>query len=241
MPQDAESARFGVEIGLRIWRLAPRTYAPMDVPPRAVQGPGRFDDPSIETSDSVSGYAVFYCAESPVSPFLEVLARYRPSIEDLIGVRNDLVVDVEERDTQRPDVRKAVEDWSRAWHMGSSDVLMYAPVIDLANPESVQFLRQRLALILHALGISDLDFGDMLGSNRQLTRAISYWVWSQIDTDGGPRFSGIRYRSRLDPDQTSLVLFEHRFELVGTPRVEAINTETPGFAEALQILRLQIS
>lgn len=210
----------------------------MDVPPRAVQGPGRFDDPSIETSDSGAGYAVFYCGESPVSPFLEVLARFRPSIEDLIGIRNDLVVDVVERDTQRTDVQKAVDDWSRAWHLGSAEVLMHAPVFDLAKPESVQFLRQRLALILHALGISDLDFGDMLGSNRQLTCAISYWVWSQYQEKGEPRFSGIRYRSRLDPDQTSLVLFDHRFELAGTPSVECITPETPGFAEALQILRL---
>lgn len=241
MPHDAASDRFGIKIGRRIWRLTPGTYAPMDVPPRAVQGPGRFDDPSIETSDSGAGYAVFYCAESPVAPFLEVLARYRPSIEDLIGMRNDLVVDVMERDGQRPDVRKAVEEWSRAWHLGSSDVVMHATVFDLANPESVQFLRQPLALMLHALGINDLDFGDMLGSHRQLTRAISYWVWSQTQEGGEPRYSGIRYRSRLDPDQTSLVLFEHRFELVGSPRVDSITSDTPGFAEALQILRLQIA
>lgn len=40
MPHDAASDRFGIKIGRRIWRLTHGTYAPMDVPPRAVQGTG---------------------------------------------------------------------------------------------------------------------------------------------------------------------------------------------------------
>lgn len=80
----------------------------------------------------------------------------------------------------------------------------------------------------------------MLGDNRDLTRAISRWLWTMTTDSGEPLFSGIRYRSRFDPDSACLALYQDRYQVDGDIDTQPITSDTPGFAEAASILRLEI-
>ena len=42
-----------------------------------------------------------------------------------------------------------------------------------------------------------IDVGVIRGSNRLATRAVAAWAYAATDAEGNPRFSGIRYVSRL--------------------------------------------
>lgn len=91
------------------------------------------------------------------------------------------------------------------------------------------------------MGLDDLDFGEVLGSNRILTQAISRWIWSMKSQAGEPLFSGIRYRSRFDPESICLALYQGRFSIDGDIHTQSITPQTPGLVEAANILRLSIA
>lgn len=97
-----------------------------------------------------------------------------------------------------------------------------------------------MALTLLALRIVDLDFSHVLSDNRDLTRAISRWLWSMTTNSGDPLFSGIRYRSRFDPESICLALYENRYSIDGEIDIQPITPETQGFAAAATTLRLEI-
>ena len=63
------------------------------------------------------------------------------------------------------------------------------------------------------LGIETLDVGNVRGANRLITRAASSWAYWAQDADG-PTYSGIRYMSRVLPDEECWAVFQE------TPIVE---------------------
>lgn len=132
-------------------------------------------------------------------------------------------------------------DWREQFQLTSASVRTDAPVFDLTKAAAVQTLRTFMAPLLIVLGLDDLDFSHVLSDNRELTRAISRWIWSLKNDDGSSLFSGIRYRSRFDPECICLALYEGRFFVDGDIDIQAVSPKTPGFAEAAHILRLQIA
>ncbi|MCA9834341.1 MAG: RES family NAD+ phosphorylase [Thermomicrobiales bacterium] len=232
--------QYGITLDEAVWRVVSKRFSPMAAPPRSLQGESRFDDPLIGTDDGGSGYSVLYAATEPKAAFLEVLYQFRPAIQAVAGFAADMVLDVAERDRFLDPEGQVMPSWMRQTQLSSAQLMPDAPLFDLTDPGAIQMLRLFLAPSLIALGVADLDFGEVLGTNRQLTRAISRWLWSLSASSGIPLFSGIRYRSRLDPSCFCLALFEDRFRVIGEVSTETITTHSAGFAEAAEILRLRI-
>jgi hypothetical protein len=71
--------------------------------------------------------------------------------------------------------------------------------LDVESPQTLDYLRVRLAPGIAALGYKELDLGLVHGPDRRVTRLIAAWAESEeAPDDAGLRFAGIRYTSRLD-------------------------------------------
>lgn len=245
MPKVDEILEFGVRLPPRVYRVSKSEYPPMHVPPKAVQGSGRFDNSRDNSGDEASVFSVLYCCETPTASFLESLATLRENITTIDEIPQTILMDIEEQlDSNRllSRARSAVSDrWKSERLLTSVRMESDVPLFDLANPGAIQLLRERMSLTLIYLKLSDLDFSHVFSDNRDLTRAISRWIWSLTNEDGDPLFSGIRYRSRFDPECICLALYEGRFSIDGDIATQPITSETPGLAEAASILRLQIA
>ena len=213
----------------------------MAAPPRALQGKSRFDDPMIDNELDQGGFAILYVGTDPKSVFLEVLSQFRKSISEMQDLANEMVLDVPDRDRLIESGGLIPESKLAQSQLATAKLMSVAPVFDLADPEAVQSLRIHLAPSLIAMGLNDLDFGELLGSNRTLTQAISRWIWSMKSNSGEPLFSGIRYRSRFDPEGICLALYQDRFSIDGNVTTQPISGDSPGFAGAASILRLKIA
>lgn len=236
----SELQRFGVEADSSIFRVGPTRFIPMSVPPRSLQGRGRFDDSTIESGNESDGYAVLYAATEIRAAFLEAMYQFRTPLSRLKEVANEMVLDTQERDSLFRYECTISGLWLSNVALYEAQLVLDTPLFDLANPTAIQLVREELAPVIYALGIDDLDFGAVLGSHRRLTQAISRWLWT-LETDSGqPMFSGIRYRSRFDPECICLALYQDRYT-VSDIDTQPITPETPGFAEATSILRLKIA
>ena len=233
-----ETMAFAVEISDDLWRVSGRKFIPMVAPPRDVQGEGRFDDPA---PDSSAGYSVLYCAETPEAAFIEVLDLHRLRLDHFHMLTDPLMMEAGEREAMNFDMGKVPQGWMATRQLTSSRIALNAPLFDLSKAGAVQLVRERLALTILALGEKDLDFSHVLSDNRELTRAISRWIWSMTTDAGEPLYSGIRYRSRFDPDCICIALYQDRFQVEGDILTRPITSETPGFAEATSTLRLTIA
>ena len=237
-------SRFGVEVRTEQFRVSHKDFDVMSTPPLEFQGGGRFDDPSDSMEHESQRYRVLYTGESAKSAFLETLARYRYRLKTIESMLADTMLSVDERDdaaASQGDSGVIPSDWQQKFQLTKGRIMTSAPVFDLTRADSVQTLRTYLAPSLIALGLEDLDFSHVLSDNRDLTRAISRWLWTMTTQSGEPLFSGIRYCSRFDPECICLALYEGRFSIDGDIDIQPITPETPGFAEAASILRLQIA
>lgn len=231
---------FGVEVPRKVWRVSLKRYVPLTPPPKAAQGKGRFDDP-IE--NDLDGFGVLYCGTSLNAAFIETLGGFRRKIGVIEELLSGTLLTAEERDASNElQLFSGIvpEDWMRTVQVASGNIVTSSPVFDLANPSAVQTLRFYLAPTLIALQLDDLDFSHVLGDNRDLTRAISRWIWSMKTDSGDPLFAGIRYRSRFDPECICLALYQDRFRVEGEVVTQPVTPNTPGFSEATTTLRLHI-
>lgn len=239
---DREISRYGVESCKTLWRLSRRKYQAMNLPPRKAQGFGRFDDPALQVAYSEGEYGVLYLATDPKSAFMEALAGLRSNLKSRQSVLQGAIMDINDRNEFESESRGSASvvstEWQDDWQLTGATITTMAPVFDLTDAAAVQFVRDRLAITLVSMGLTDLDFGHLLSDNRDLTRAISRWIWSLESEEGSPLFSGIRYRSRFDPECICIALYENRYTVDGDIGTQSISPETPGFAEAASALRL---
>ena len=242
---ESEASRFGVEVGASVWRVSRRKYGAMELPPRHAQGAGRFDDPGLRTSHESGEYGVLYVGSDPKSSFIETLSGIRNSLSVQANVLKESIMEVDERDRFVEESEATgstiTQHWMDDWRLTSAKIITIAPIFNLGNPAAVQFIREELAVAILAMGFTDLDFSHVLSDNRDLTRAISRWLWTMTTDSNKPLFSGIRYRSRFDPECICLALYEGRFSIDGDIDIQPITPETPGLPEAASTLRLTIA
>lgn len=244
MPPYQELVSFGVELSNPVWRVSLKRYTPFSAPPAALQIDGRFDDPLEPSGDNDEFYSVLYCSPDPLTAFLESIGMLRPRLGVLSDLLADTLLTVDERDADsgyQHSLGVVTTNWQAANQLTSGTIITQAPVFDLTSAAAVQAMRFHLAPSLIALGLDDLDFSHVLSDNRDLTRAISRWLWTMTNDAGKPLFSGIRYRSRFDPECICLALYEGRYDVEGEIDLQDITPDTPGFAEAASILRLTIA
>lgn len=138
----------------------------------------------------VSGGGVLYCATDLEGCYAETLARFRPSpgIIAALGAHTDGYMNV----------GGVPADWRL--RRVKTRVLCQEPLpfVDVEDPHTLATLGEVLAKDLAALDIEQpLDVSLMRGRNRLVTRLVSRWAYVQQNEDGTPRYSGIRYESKL--------------------------------------------
>ena len=82
--------------------------------------------------------------------------------------------------------------------------------LDVEADESRAILESELVATLAALGLRELDIPAVMGHDRRVTRAISYWAWNAEGDDGSPAYTGIRYLSRLNTRWECWAVFSDR-------------------------------
>jgi hypothetical protein len=193
-----------------VWRVgrAPDPLVFTDpVPADALDSPGvgnRFDS-------ALGAYRVLYFGNSLKSCYTETLSRLRPDLNLIkeLDLKNDW--DAKHFVT----LGGVPADWRSKRLAIRASLENALPFLDVESLKTQQFLRVEMADFLIHLNYTDLDNAAICGPDRRLTRWISQWAHDRTDAEGDPVFSGIRYKSRLDPKCECWAVFE------GTP-IEAL-------------------
>jgi hypothetical protein len=210
------------------WALAPWTYAGPD----NTFG-NRFDDPEGE-------YRVLYAAGQRRGAFLETLARFRVDLQ-LVAELGAIAGD--EDDDAFPTLPSGTvpSDWLVTRCIGTASASSLA-FVDVAHSSSLAHLRERLAARMVHYGLDDLDAGDIRRRTpRALTQEISRYVFEHGEAPDGEPAAGLRYLSRLGDELDNWAIFEgHELDEI-IDADEAIDSDDPDFAAALETLDLRLS
>lgn len=207
-----------------LWRVA-RGDAPLRVP---LPGDNRFDPLTVRSG-------VLYFGTDLVACFGEVLARFRPSLKLLAAVD----VSEEWRDRGFMEVGGVPAQWRyrrSAVHVGLPPGSLF---LDVESPVTHQFLREELALGLSALGLADLDVGIVRGPDRRVTQMIADWAYRAVD-DGQPRYSGIRYESRIRTGWECWALFDDEELQIEVIEMLPITPDLEALGEVARLFGLRV-
>jgi hypothetical protein len=200
-----------------------RAPNPLAFPPLINTGNGRYDDPK-------GRHSVLYAAEERRTAFLETLDQFRFDVAALAARQAALehaalpgfdVVDgvIPPSFVSRQIVRFSVAA-GQTW-------------LDARSPETHAAARRELAPSLHRLGVGRrFVLGDLLASNRQVTRLIAGWT-----IDRG--FSGIVYPSCHDPSLSCWALFEGAV-IVSIEAPQAISHTDPDLIAVARLWNLRL-
>ncbi|MEX2374733.1 MAG: RES family NAD+ phosphorylase [Dehalococcoidia bacterium] len=191
---------------------------PLAWPPEEVRGAGRFDDPAAK-------YRVLYAGQRRTC-FLETLAWLRPSLETLAAMKAV-------RGTDEPMPSWSVPpDWYQKRAVAALRLRPGQRWLDVRATETHEVLRAELASELTAWGLTDLDLGDVLSRNRQVTQRISRWAYAYD-------YHGIVYASRFNAGASLWAIFEGAlFDAVGV--AQPILPGDPDLVEAARLFGLEI-
>jgi hypothetical protein len=125
------------------------------------------------------------------------------------------------------------------------EALITGDFAEVGSSRSLTYLRARLAPLLAAYGLDDLDASTIrLRAPREVTQRISRLVY-ECSTEGGDRaYAGIYYRSRLGDEFENWAIFEPAVMGVTSPLTVLDRTEVaaddPGLSQALSVLNLRM-
>lgn len=161
---------------------------------------GRFD---------VVGGGVLYCATTKTGAYKEVLAQFRPSAKTYrIAEGESLMVQ-----------GSMPRSWRDARALAEFSLEDPLPFVDVESDATLTHLTAAMAEQLEELGVQALDVSVVRGPNRLLTRAIAKWVYTRVDEEGMPLYSGIRFLSRFQSHECWAVF---NGNVIGTVRTEPI-------------------
>lgn len=168
--------------------LGPSRISPADA--RLPSAGNRFD---------VAGGGVLYFGSTAQGCFAETLARFRPT-----AAMRAIVAD---EDPGFVVCGGVPQDWRTQRQLLIVETVNPLAFVDVEHPDTHEYLTATLAPQLTALEVAQLDVAAVRGPNRLLTRTISNWVYAVTNEDGTPKYSGIRYKSRLG-DHECWAVFE---------------------------------
>lgn len=177
----------------------------------------------------VVGGGVIYCGTTAKGCFAETVARFRPSAK--------MRALMAEQDPGFVTCGGVPQNWRDQRTIVAASIADSLPFVDIDSPVTHEYLNAKMADELADLGIETLDVGNVRGPNRLITRAASSWAYWAEDA-GGPKYSGIRYMSRVLPDEECWAVFE------GTPIVEvsrrAIEVSDPDLEDIAAMWGLRV-
>lgn len=164
--------------------------------------------PEIDDEDKlghrfdVLGAGVMYACTLPVGAYSESVQTYRPSAASYAACQK-----------AQPGFMVAGNlpaDWRTHRRLVGFSTAGGPPFVDVDATETHTALNRHLGPDLSGLGYDKLNVSLVRSDHRLLTRLISMWVYLEDLPDGSPRYSGIRFVSKLG-DHECWALFE------GTP------------------------
>lgn len=169
-----------------VWRVAtPATGLKFnEIDPITAAGPhgNRFD---------VSGGGVLYCSSHVRGCFAETLSRFRVKLNS--PVAQAAAADTAHGFMAPGNVAASWRDARRRFELRTTDAL---PFVDIEHEDTRAHLTAKLGHVLQEFDVEALDIPTIRGYNRRLTRALARWIYTRIDDDDQPLYSGIRYVSK---------------------------------------------
>jgi hypothetical protein len=204
----------------------------------------RFDDPTEDEGKTTEErFRVIYCATQRVATFGETLARFRPSpslISALDEIDDDEPLEASLSGALDPDDRRRGlidADWRLRRRMGHTIMDPMLRFVNITDAETIQHLRTARASLATRLNLGDIDLSLLTSQERRFTQGCARYIYDQLDESGKPRFAGIRYLSRLDPEWECWAVFEDRVRhMLGWPGFPA--TPAPDDNDLLSVARL---
>lgn len=173
-------------------REVPVAYSRIEAHESSIDAGNRFD---------VRGGGVLYTGGSQESCFVETMSRLRTSerVRKVVGCDDHFM---------NPNTVPASWRNDRCI-VGIRPKGGVATFIDLDHPDTIAYLDRKLRSQLQLLGVDQLDRGFLYSSNRIVTRTISEWAYTVMDTDDEYLlYGGIKYESRLSKDLTCWAIYE---------------------------------
>ena len=185
--------------------------------------------------DSEGEYRVLYASSSRFGALLETLARFRPDLAAVAGLREI------EGDRDALSAGTVPREWFGRRVMGVAELAgSYA---DIGAAASLATVRSQLAARALHHGLADVDAAAIrVAAPRAFTQEVSRLVYGSRDAEGEP-FPGIRYRSRFDDGTDNWAIFEPAPGEPGSMRVFDAEPVRPGdldVARALAVLGLRV-
>ena len=164
----------------------------------------RFDDPGHEAGHSPEQqFRMVYCATERICTLMESCARFRQSLPFLGAFTDDEL-------SHLSGVIPA--EWRLEHVMGHTRLDSALRFVDIAAMSTMSHLRDVMAKDAFELGLEDFDLSVVTGPHRKLTQHIARHIHEQVDTEGRPRFAGIRYLSRFGDNKECWAVFDTRIK-----------------------------
>jgi hypothetical protein len=200
----------------------------------------RFDDPSGRWGEPTDRrYQVIYLCTQPDGAFGETIARFRPSLKLIAQLSK-----TDDFNSIDPTLRGGVipATWPLDRRLGVTTLNPSLRFADLEASETIHTLRRspEIAAAAAALGIADIDYGEVNGLSRPFTQLVARYIYRLTDEDGIPIFNGLRYGSRLNLNGWDCwAVYQDR--MIHTPEIPIeISLDNPHLRAAADLLGLKI-
>lgn len=209
----------------------------------------RFDDPGPGPAHAAGPrFRAVYCATQRIAAFGETLARFRPSLTLLAQLAliddDEPVADALAGVIDPGDPARAIipADWRLRRRIGHTILDPSLVFVDIAAAETMQYLRIALAPLAATLGLTDIDLSSVTSPQRRITQACARYIFDIPESDAQPRFAGIHYPSRLNPNWECWAVFDRDLHhLPGWPGFpESIPPDDPDLLAAATLYGLTV-
>ena len=185
--------------------------------------------------DSEGEYRVLYASSTRFGALLETLARFRPDLAVVAGLRE---IEGEDDAVAAGTVPR---EWFERRLLGVAE--LSGAYADVGAAASLATIRSQLAAKALHHGLQDVDAAAIrAAAPRGFTQEVSRLVYGSR-TEGGEPLAGIRYRSRLDDDTDNWAVFE---PAPGAPApldvldAEPVRSGDPDVTRAISVLGLRV-
>ena len=185
--------------------------------------------------DSEGEYRVLYASSTRFGALLETLARFRPDLTVVAGLREI------EGDDDALGPGTVPREWFERRLMGVAE--LFGAYAEIGAAASLATIRSQLAEKALQHGLTDVDAAAIrAAAPRGFTQEVSRFVYGNRTEEGAP-LAGIRYRSRLDDDTDNWAVFE---PAPGTPAplhtldAEPVRSGDPDVTRAVSALGLRV-